>query len=98
MPQDSKESMSLIQLAIENDNIETVYANGFQAAAGDVDVLMVLTKNGKPVQKLNMSYSMAKSMSKGLGDIINSIEKAADIEIKTSDDFTKAIQSVGERI
>lgn len=65
----------LIDDAIDNSELEEIYFNGFQITMGNGDLMILLNRNGKVVKKVNLSYTMAKTLSEKLGLLIANIEQ-----------------------
>ncbi len=59
----------LINHALQSDSIPKIYCNGFTNAVGNSDVMLVLQQNGKPAGLVNMSFTVAKTLSQALKDI-----------------------------
>ena len=65
------------------------YFNGFATAASTGDIASILEQNGKPVAVLNMSYTVAKTLSVSLGNIIAAIEEQSGRQIMTTQEIEK---------
>ena len=61
-----------------------IYANGFSLGAGNADIVIVLQRNGKSVQTLNISFTLAKTLVNVLSDTIQLVEKNTGMNIKTT--------------
>jgi len=72
-----------ITRALESD-VPNIYFNGFANGISTGDIIMVLEKNTAPVGVINMSFSVAKTLSVSLGNIITSIEEASGRPIMTT--------------
>lgn len=62
--------------AAMTSDVPRLYFNGFLNMLGTGDVLSVLERNGQPVAIINLSYTMAKTYSLALSELINNLEKA----------------------
>lgn len=76
---------------IEADTTQEVYTNGFQIAFGNADVIVTFQRNGRPVQIMNMSFTLAKTLSQLLGNVIDQIETKGDFKIKTTKELDETI-------
>jgi hypothetical protein len=83
----------LINLALESDSIPKIYCNGFTNAVGNSDVMLVLQQNGKPAGVVNMSFTIAKTLSQSLKEIIDSIEQKSNQSIMTTHEVEKLLKS-----
>ncbi len=83
-------SVSFVKAAIDS-GIPEEYANGFQILAGQADVVMILQRNGKSVESINMSFTVAKSLAQALSEVIQQIEAATGMDIKTSKQIAKSL-------
>ncbi len=77
--------------SLESPDIQRIYANGFINAVGNGDVVIVLKNNDKPIATLNLSYTVAKTLSKKLGTTISLLEKNTGNSIMTTDQIEKAM-------
>lgn len=82
----------LINLALESDKIPKIYCNGFTNAVGNSDVMLVLQQNGKPAGVVNMSFTIAKTLSQSLKEIIDSIEEKSNQSIMTTHEVEKFLK------
>lgn len=82
----------LINLALESDSVPKIYCNGFTNAIGNSDVMVVLQQNGKPAGVVNMSFTIAKTLSQSLKDIIDSIESKSSQNIMTTHEVEKYLK------
>jgi len=83
-----------LQAAIQDEDVETLYFNGFINARGPSDVLIVLMRNNKHIALLNTSYTVAKTLAQELEALIEAVEKDTGNTIMTVDEMT-ASQSRG---
>lgn len=70
--------------ATANDALPNIYFNGFVAGISDGDIVVMLRKNNKPIGILNMSFTVAKSLSQSLGTSIAELEKSTGQDIMTT--------------
>jgi hypothetical protein len=91
MPDESKRSESSIEEIVSNPELTKIYANGFSTAIGNGDCTVVLMQNGHPVGLLNLSYTVAKTLSISLGDAISKVEELTGNSIMTTWDIEESI-------
>lgn len=65
---------------------QSLYGNGFSLMAGNADVCLILQQNGKPVAAVNMSFTLAKTLAKKLGGLIEQIENNTNHTIMVTDE------------
>lgn len=85
----SKLKMEFISSAILNKEIPKFYFNGFSNGIGNSDIVIVLQLNNTPIAVLNTSYTIAKTLSKKLDEMIQNLETASGNSIMTTDDVNK---------
>jgi hypothetical protein len=71
--------------------VSQIYINGFQIVLSNADTALVGLLDNQPVVKLNMSYTVAKSLVVKLGQMMATFEKAVGREIMTTDDAGSGI-------
>ena len=76
--------------ALDSEAIPKLYANGFISFASNADIGVVLQLHGRPVALLNMSYTLAKTLSRRLAGIIEEIESDTERNFLTTDDVAEA--------
>lgn len=67
------------------------YFNGFVNATTLGDMVVVVEKNGSPVAVLNMSYTVAKSLSVALSGAIGQFEEATKRSMLTTNEVEEAM-------
>ena len=72
--------------------VPKLYFNGFVCAFGPGDLFIILERNGKPEGVLNMSFSVAKTLSSKLADLVRSLEVKTGNTIMTTEDVQKRLQ------
>ena len=81
-----------IQRALEAD-VPSIYFNGFINGFGAGDIVCVLERNGQPAGIINMSYTLAKTLSESLAQLIGTIEEASNQPILTTHEVGKYLSS-----
>ena len=81
----------LLKKSLSGDLPQT-YANGFQVVAGQSDVIVILQRNGKDVEVINLSFTVAKTLAQGLNKIVQLIESKTGMDIKTTHDIAKSLE------
>ena len=61
-----------------------IYANGFSVNLNPTDTNTIFTRDGRPVAKLNLSFTTAKSLVEILGNTIETVETKTGRSIMTS--------------
>lgn len=75
---------AVFQGAVERTDIPHLYANGFMSGLGNADIVVLLQRNNVPVAVLNMSYTLAKSLSVKIGELIQGFESKTKHDIMTT--------------
>ena len=60
-----------------------LYVNSFKAGLSHSDIFIVLGRNGTNFATLNMSYTLAKTLSQALNQLIERLEKTSGQQIMT---------------
>lgn len=83
-------------------DVPRIYFNGFVITLSTGDVACILERHGQPVGIINMSYTLAKTLSTSLTQTITSLEEASHQPIMTThevgqyiDVLSKASKSAG---
>lgn len=85
LPQDVLKVISL-------PDLPKMYANGFQIVVSNSDVAILLIHNKVPVAVVNVSYTVAKTLSEKVGELIRTLETKSERSIMTTDDINKYLQ------
>lgn len=88
IPAADEVAMNRVQAALTS-GIPQLYCNGFTNVMSSGDVLTVFDRNGLSVATLNMSFTMAKSLSIALGQIVAKLEQMSGREILTTSDIER---------
>lgn len=73
------------------------YCNRFEITLGPGDVTVWGSRDAKPIMALNLSFTVAKSLSLTLGKMIAILEQGSDKPIMTSQEIEEIIQKAKER-
>src|SRR6188472_1874281 len=79
-----------VERALASD-VPKIYFNGFVNSLTGGDIVTILEINGRPAAVLNMSFTVAKSLAVGLGQIIGSLEERTDRSMLTSAEIDQAM-------
>jgi hypothetical protein len=79
-----------IRVALQSD-IPNITFNGMVTSLGTGDVLVVLERNGHPVAVLNVSYTVAKTLSMLLGNTIAKLEELSGHPIMTTTEIERSL-------
>lgn len=91
------ESASEIEFPEGALTVSQMYINGFQIGLSNADTALVGLLDNQPVVKLNMSYTVAKSLVVKLGQMMATFEKAVGREIMTTEDAGTGLEGVTKK-
>lgn len=74
---------------------KSLYFNGFAIAVGGGDVVLTLLRNGVPLQTLNASFTVAKTLGAAIVGSIQKLEEATNHTIMTIQDVATATSKIG---
>ena len=77
--------------------LPNIYFNGFSTALSNADINAVLSLNGKATAVVNMSFTVAKTLSVALAHAVARIEETAGTNILTTQDIDAGLQSSGQK-
>ncbi len=80
-----------IDRALESD-IPRIYFNGFVSAFSAGDIMCVLERNGQQVGIMNMSYTVAKTLSAALSQLVGVLEDTSKQSIMTTQEVGKLLE------
>lgn len=80
-----------VKIALNNPEIQKIYANGFISATGMGDIVILLKNADTPIAVLNLSYTVAKTLAIKLGGLITQLEEATETTIMTTDNISSAM-------
>lgn len=89
---EKKLTVDEVNLAVDSPDIPHLYANGFISAIGNGDTLLVFRQTGRPIATLNLSFTVAKTLVKKLGAIIEDLEKNSGNNIMTTSDLDEVLK------
>lgn len=67
-------------------NIPHLYCNGFANALSNSDILLILHQNNNIIGTVNLSFTIAKTLSEKLGKIVEELETKTNRKMLTTDD------------
>jgi hypothetical protein len=83
-----------LKAAIDSNDVPKIYANAFGIALTNADVVIVLQRFAtNPVAVVNLSYTLAKTLSQRLGQAVAEFEKLIEQDILTTDRIDGAMKS-----
>jgi hypothetical protein len=92
-PTKSEQEIHLARIdATLKSGVPKLYFNGFSIALTSGDITTSLELNGVPVALLSMSYTVAKTLSVKLGNVIATFEAASGREMLTTDEVNVALE------
>lgn len=71
-------------------DIEEIYVNGFDAGFSNADFVLNFKRNNRPVLRMNMSFTLAKTLGLLVQQAMAEVESSADIKINTTKEFEEA--------
>ena len=74
----------------DGPGLDSVYANGFQIGHGNADVVIEFKQDGEPCVKVRMSFTLVKTLAQLAGNLVQRLESATGMDIKTTQDIDKA--------
>jgi hypothetical protein len=80
----------LLAEAIENSAVVRLYANGFMLGLSNADAYILLQQFGKPTAIINMSYTLAKTLSLRLGRLVAEWETRTGQQLVTTEKIEQA--------
>ncbi len=86
-----KNPIRSMQEAFDDQDVAKVYANSFECALGTGDVALLLKNAEKTVGVVNMSYTVAKTLSIRLRELIGFLESKSGKTIMTTVEVEKAL-------
>src|SRR2546428_10347718 len=81
----------------ELKQLRSLYVNGFGIGIGNADVSLVLQNNGKSILLVNLSYTVAKSLSAKLSEVVQLLERSSGNKIMTSDEVLEFLSKTQEK-
>lgn len=79
--------------ALESD-VPRIYFNGFVNGFSSGDIVCLMERNGQPVGIMNMSYTVAKTLSASLAQLVGSLEEASNQPIMTTHEVAKLLENI----
>lgn len=77
----------------QEDNIESIYGNGFEIAIGTGDVFIKLKLNGKNIKVLYLSYTLAKTLAQKLTSVVDTLEEITNHKMLTTDEVDAVLKN-----
>ena len=82
-----------IDRALGSD-VPRIYFNGFVNGFSSGDIMCVLERNGQPVGIMNMSYTVAKTLSASLAQLVGTLEETSNQPIMTTHEVAKLLENL----
>lgn len=80
-----------IQQLLNEDKIANIYVNGFTLGHTLTDSHIVLLEHGQPKAIIQMSLTIAKTLSIALSNLVLSFEKTTNQSVKTLDELNISV-------
>jgi len=77
--------------------IPSFYLNGFSTGLSNGDISTVLILNGQPAAVVNMSFTIAKTLSIALANTVNHLEVVAETKILTTNDIDAKLEAYSQK-
>jgi hypothetical protein len=77
--------------------VSQLYVNGFQLGLSNADVAIVGMLDNQPAVKINLSYTLAKTLVVKLDQLMKSLEEATGREIMTTDDAGSGLKESAQK-
>lgn len=77
--------------AVQGKGVLCAYVNGFECASGAADAYLLFSLNGVPQVRLQMSYTLTKTLAQKLTEMVAKIETAGETCIKTTDEMKEGL-------
>ena len=81
---------------IESGELNSIYFNEFGMGVSKHDIIIFLSRNGKPEAILNASHITAKAFVSSLGEALRRFEAQTNQTIPISDEIEKLMQEQDE--
>ncbi len=81
---------------IESGEFNSIYFNEFSIGVSKHDIIIILSRNGKPEAILNASHITAKSFVSSLGEALRRFEAQTNQTIPISDEIEKLMKEQDE--
>jgi hypothetical protein len=81
---------------IDSGELNSIYFNDFGIGVSKHDIIIFLSRNGKPEALLNASHITAKSFVSSLGEALRRFEAQTNQTIPISDEIEKLMQEQDE--
>jgi len=74
--------------------VPTIYFNGFSLQLSNSDISVMLIADGRPVCKLNMSFTTAKTLNENLSSLIQNLEKVTNHTIMLAGEVETGLKNL----
>lgn len=98
MVENSKGNIEIGERPRQEDfsDVPHIFANGFGIGLSNSDISLVLKLDGRPVQVVHLSYTLAKTLEKKMGNSVQQFEKAVGREMLITDEIDVAFAKLQE--
>lgn len=84
-------SPEMLAEKIEAGQVSEIYVSGFRIGTANSDIIIEFSRNSRPVQVMNLSYTLAKTLSQYLGNVVQNLEASIGTEIRITKDIDEAM-------
>jgi hypothetical protein len=74
----------------------SIYFNGFSLQLSNSDVSAVLIEDGRPLAKLNLSFTTAKTLLSSLGELIEKLETVTNHNVMVAGEVEEGLKKLVE--
>jgi hypothetical protein len=74
--------------------VPSIYFNGFQLGLSNADITLLALLDNEPTLKINLSFTVAKSLLDKLQTLMSVLEENTGREIMTTDDVAKGLEGL----
>lgn len=74
--------------------LPSLYTNGFIISLNNSDINITLLLDGQPVTRINLSYTIAKTLEAKLGEVIDKLQSATGQKIMTTEEVDAALRKI----
>lgn len=86
------DSLNVLTKAVRDPSVNRIYANGFTIGISNADAHIVLSWFGQPLAIVNISYTLAKTLSLKLNKLVEDWEKKTKHPLATTDVIDEAFK------
>ena len=74
-----------------------LYTNGFQVSVTNADISLILKLDQRPTHVINLSYTLAKTLSVKMAGVVSQFEEAVGRDMLTTEQVDEAFRAMVEK-